>query len=33
LTCDYSYIIAVADCTRREAEEDNCAHAVNVGIG
>jgi len=24
--CAYSYIIAVADCTRREAEKDNCAH-------
>jgi len=31
--CGYSYIIAFADCTSREAEEDNCAHAVNVGIG
>jgi hypothetical protein len=33
LTCGYSYIIAVADCTRREAEEDSCAQAVSVGIG
>jgi hypothetical protein len=33
LTCGYSYIIAVTDCTRKEAEEDSCAHAVNVGSG
>ena len=33
LTYGYSNIITVADCTRREAEEDKCAHAVDVGIG